>query len=189
MGNRGCYASVSKIADYVGVSYNTALRRLKLLVDQGYLIDETPGRRNVPHVYRLTGKLDVEHVSETRVVESPSSPRERDEPSSPSVGDPSSPSVGDEDTKEKTRHNTENAAAAFSENQQHALDALREIGFVPDSDAVRFARDVPEKTLGWTGYARREGLGGGFVRQRLAAGDDPPVVKEHLPQSNGEVFR
>ena len=198
-----CYASVERIAHDIGVSKKTVRRRLATLCEDGFLLDSTPDLRNKPHRFYLTGKLDLEHVSETRAVSSSlvresneeSSGEDKDSvdsltnPSVDSLTNPSVDSLTNEDTEETIRNNNTIAAVALSDDQRLALDALREIGFVPDSDAVRFAREVPEKTLGWTGYARREGLGGGFVRQRLAGGDDPPIVEERPPQSTGEVWR
>lgn len=52
-----CRASLSTIADGLGIDRSTAQRHLESLVDDGYLKDLTPDLKNKPHVYRNTGKL------------------------------------------------------------------------------------------------------------------------------------
>jgi hypothetical protein len=196
-----CYASVSKIAQSIGVSYVTALRRLKKLVDEGYLIDQTPELRNAPHTYVLTGKLDVVHTSQTKVVHDPSSIREQDDPSSirdidPSSIrdiDPSSIREIDEDTvrnnKKQQQHQQTVAAAVFSGNgeEQKALEALKAVGFQPVEDAQRYAARDPLAALGWARYAQAEDLGGGYVRKRLDEGATPPQTEDKKP--TGRVYR
>ncbi|MCX6054208.1 MAG: hypothetical protein NTZ74_04690 [Chloroflexi bacterium] len=39
-------------------------KKIKILVEKGYLIDITPGVRNKPHVYADSGKIEM--VSETK---------------------------------------------------------------------------------------------------------------------------
>jgi DNA-binding Lrp family transcriptional regulator len=46
-----CKASLRKIAQVLNVDEVTVMRRLKILCDDGYLIDTTPDLRNKPHVY------------------------------------------------------------------------------------------------------------------------------------------
>lgn len=188
-----CYASVSKIAQSIGVSYVTALRRLKKLVDEGYLIDQTPELRNAPHTYVLTGKLDVVHTSQTKVVHDPSSIREQDDPSSIRDIDPSSIREIDEDTvrnnKKQQQHQRTVAAAVFSGNgeEQKALEALKAVGFQPVEDAQRYAARDPLAALGWARYAQAEDLGGGYVRKRLDEGATPPQMEDKKP--TGRVYR
>jgi len=47
------------IAERIGVSPATALSHVKKLCDAGYLKDLTPGRRNKPHVYQDTGRVQM----------------------------------------------------------------------------------------------------------------------------------
>ena len=48
-----CFASIQKIADRLGISYDTVSRNLQKLADAGYLDDQTPGIRNIPHTYKV----------------------------------------------------------------------------------------------------------------------------------------
>ena len=54
-----CKASLTTIAERIGVSPATALSHVKKLCDAGYLKDLTPGRRNKPHVYQDTGRVQM----------------------------------------------------------------------------------------------------------------------------------
>jgi len=66
-GERGvCSASLSKMADAVGLSRWTFIRWLRMLCEQGYLEDLTPDRRNIPHLYRDSGKVRMIVKVETR---------------------------------------------------------------------------------------------------------------------------
>lgn len=62
-----CSASLETIAGELNMSVRNVLRDIKELCKDGYLRDNTPDRRNKPHVYADTGKLririitDVEH--------------------------------------------------------------------------------------------------------------------------------
>jgi hypothetical protein len=199
-----CYATVTTIAKEIGVSYNTVLRRLKLLCNEGYLEDLTPGLRNKPHRYRLTGKLDLVHIAETRATESPSSTREGDEeatppsstregdPSSTREGDPSSTREGDEHTVKRQNNIQHSADAALLSDRQHqAFNALKDLGFTPESHARRYARKDPEAVLKWVTYVEGTDLGPGYVRTRLDAGELP--LKEQPgsppPPPGGKVYQ
>lgn len=48
-----CDASLTTLGKEIGVDRATALRNIKTLCELGYLIDQTPGLRNVPHTYIL----------------------------------------------------------------------------------------------------------------------------------------
>lgn len=54
-----CFASQSRIAADLGMNRQTVLRHIKILVDNGYLEDRTPNRRNKPHTYADTGKASL----------------------------------------------------------------------------------------------------------------------------------
>jgi DnaD/phage-associated family protein len=54
-----CYASMDKIGKELGLSRSTVIAHVERLVEGGYLRDNTPGRRNKPHVYTETGKLRI----------------------------------------------------------------------------------------------------------------------------------
>src|SRR3972149_2976264 len=54
-----CDASLETIALDLGIDKATVMRHAKTLVELGYLTDETPDARNVPHVYSDTGKAGV----------------------------------------------------------------------------------------------------------------------------------
>jgi hypothetical protein len=81
-------------------------------------------------------------------------------------------------------------AVSLNQEQTAAFDALIEIGFTPEGDARRYAMRDPERAAAWAEYARRENLGGGFVRKRLDAGDDPPEARRASPPiaKTTEVF-
>jgi hypothetical protein len=136
-----CYAALDKIAARAGYSYSTTLRHIKLLCEEGYLFDQNPGLRNGPHTYRLTGKLDVEQETVTRMTENPSSVRGIDEsdkppssvtviddpssvkftdPSSVTVIDPSSVTVTDEQTlREGLRQHGADDSSPLNDNGSH----------------------------------------------------------------------
>ncbi len=48
-----CRASTRRMAQLVGMDEVTVLRHIHKLVDDGYLLDLTPERRNRPHIYQL----------------------------------------------------------------------------------------------------------------------------------------
>ncbi len=52
-----CRASVTTIANGLGMERSTVQKHLQALCDDGYLEDKTPGRRNSPHVYKDTRKV------------------------------------------------------------------------------------------------------------------------------------
>ncbi len=54
MRDRVCRASSHRLARLLGTSHVTVQRHLRLLVQEGYLEDTTPGRRNKPHIFRVT---------------------------------------------------------------------------------------------------------------------------------------
>lgn len=55
-----CKASRQSIADWLGISVSSVRRNLNRLVDMGYLVDQTPGLKNRPHIYTYTYKLEDE---------------------------------------------------------------------------------------------------------------------------------
>lgn len=75
-----CQASLETIADDTGLSYNTVLRHIKMLVDGGYLEDASPDLRYKPHTYRDTGKIHLAITATAGLSErETSSTTERDE--------------------------------------------------------------------------------------------------------------
>jgi len=64
-----CQASVEKIAGELDLSVRTIIRHLDVLVEGGYLVDNTPGLRNKPHTYSDTGKASF-NVSINAMTES-----------------------------------------------------------------------------------------------------------------------
>lgn len=52
MEDRVCRASLEKLAEVLGVDRATVMRHIKVLCEKEYLIDLTPGLRNVPHTYK-----------------------------------------------------------------------------------------------------------------------------------------
>jgi hypothetical protein len=62
MEDKVCRASLEKIADRVNVSSKTAERHIKKLCASGYLEDLTPGIKNKPHIYIVTGKAELDGV-------------------------------------------------------------------------------------------------------------------------------
>ena len=59
LSNRVCSASIDKVADELGLSYNTVHTHVIKLVEAGYLEDLDPGVRNRPHRYADTGKASL----------------------------------------------------------------------------------------------------------------------------------
>lgn len=64
-----CRASMETLAKRVGLNRATVLKHIKRLCEAGYLEDTTPDRRNVPHVYRDTGKVIIRGLVEARLSE------------------------------------------------------------------------------------------------------------------------
>ena len=54
-----CDASLEKIADELNISRMTVIRHIEVLVQGGYLIDQTPDLRNKPHTYSDAGKVEM----------------------------------------------------------------------------------------------------------------------------------
>jgi len=54
-----CDAALDKIAKYAHVSRSTAKRKLRLLEDNGFIVDMTPSERHRPHYYKDTGKAGI----------------------------------------------------------------------------------------------------------------------------------
>ncbi len=48
-----CRASTRRMAQLTGMDEVTVLRHIHKLVEDGYLVDLTPGRRNRPHIFQL----------------------------------------------------------------------------------------------------------------------------------------
>jgi hypothetical protein len=59
MEDKVCKASLEKIGKRLDLSGKTAERHIKLLCNDGYLIDLTPNLRNKPHTYAVTGKAEL----------------------------------------------------------------------------------------------------------------------------------
>jgi DnaD/phage-associated family protein len=59
MDDEVCRASIERIASELGTSKHTVERRIKTLEYDGYVKDLTPTRRNMPHEYIPTGKLEM----------------------------------------------------------------------------------------------------------------------------------
>lgn len=68
-GNGDCFASQETMADFLGISRYTVIRKLKILCDKGYLVDQTPGRRNKPHVYSETGLAGEQEIARIAALE------------------------------------------------------------------------------------------------------------------------
>ncbi len=55
-----CNASLDRMGELVGIkTRDTIIKYLKRLVKDGYLIDTTPGIKNIPHTYKDAGKLNM----------------------------------------------------------------------------------------------------------------------------------
>lgn len=54
-----CKANLETIAKRIGVSRATVKRNIKILRDEGYLVDTTPDRKHKPHVYADAGKVRI----------------------------------------------------------------------------------------------------------------------------------
>lgn len=54
-----CTAANEKIARELGLDRRTIIRHIKTLVDNGYVIDETPDIKHKPHIYSMTDKATV----------------------------------------------------------------------------------------------------------------------------------
>ena len=83
----------------------------------------------------------------------------------------------------KQKHQqTDSAAADLSDGEaKRAFEALLDIGFTPRADAKSYAQEKPKLVLGWAQYAKEHQLGGGFVRKRLDAGEEPPRASVKSP--------
>ena len=54
-----CYATHATIAKEIGLSRSTVLRKINILVEDGYLKDRTPGLKNKPHEYEATYQAGI----------------------------------------------------------------------------------------------------------------------------------
>jgi len=54
-----CKASMSTIAEHLGIDRATVLRHAQALCDSGYLKDLSPDLKNKPHIYKDTGKAGL----------------------------------------------------------------------------------------------------------------------------------
>jgi len=57
--NKVCQASLDKIAQELGLSKRTVIRKLEILTEGEYLFDHTPELRNKPHTYAITEKSKI----------------------------------------------------------------------------------------------------------------------------------
>lgn len=69
-----CNASLNRITEYARQkSKVTAIKYIKYLIEDGYIIDTTPGTRYKPHTYKITGKIylgiyEIEELEEAENV-------------------------------------------------------------------------------------------------------------------------
>ena len=68
MENRVCNASLETIGEDLGIDKATVLRHIKKLCKKGFLRDETPNLRNVPHTYSDTGQAQIAGSIEAKTV-------------------------------------------------------------------------------------------------------------------------
>jgi hypothetical protein len=76
MGDQVCRASKETIATHADISPKTVQRHLHKLVEKGYLEDTTPDWKHKPHIYKDTGKVQINGLVEARLAgrsESPTS--------------------------------------------------------------------------------------------------------------------
>jgi len=59
MGDGICRASLEKIGKRIGVSRQTVINHMEILVNDGFFEDTTPNLKNRPHIYRDTGKVGM----------------------------------------------------------------------------------------------------------------------------------
>jgi hypothetical protein len=78
-----------------------------------------------------------------------------------------------------TEITTKNDVVVLTKEQQSALDKLLQLGVQPQSTAQRYATShASDQVIGWCEYALAEGLGAGYVRTMLDAGETAPTVEE-----------
>lgn len=65
-----CWASGQTIADRLNLNRRTIIRHLKILVDDGYLVDLTPNLEGKSHHYTYTAKASISGIIEGGVTES-----------------------------------------------------------------------------------------------------------------------
>lgn len=81
-----------------------------------------------------------------------------------------------ETTAKTTTDNKGPVVVDLAPEQKDALDALQALGFQPASAARRYAQAYdPAQVVGWVRYAQAQGLGPGWVRKALDAGEPAPV--------------
>lgn len=59
MKEKNCHAKVATIAKSLKLSRLTVMRHIKVLLEYGYILDETPTLRNHPHTYRVTDLVNM----------------------------------------------------------------------------------------------------------------------------------
>jgi len=109
--------------------------------------------------------------------------------------EPTSTLPSQEKNQQQQEHPSVLVAAGSSSElaQSQALNKLLELGFLPRSTAQRYATShPPAQVIGWCEYALTEGLGAGYVRTMLDAGEFSPSVEEepehfvHVDYGQGE---
>ena len=84
-----------------------------------------------------------------------------------------------ETTAKTTTDNKGLVVVDLSEEQKAALAELQALGFQPESAARKYAQDHdPAQVVGWVQYAQAQGLGPGWVRKALDAGEPAPMIEE-----------
>jgi len=111
MRDKVCNASLQTIAGGLGLGYQTVLRHVKTLCNDGYLVDLTPDLRNHPHIYVDTGKVGMQVSVRAGLTE-------KTDPQLPEKQTPSTTTLVDHSTTTLVDHST---------TREVDEDSLREI--------------------------------------------------------------
>lgn len=159
-----CFASHQKIADDLSISRSTVIRHIQKLIENKYLKDTTPDRKNKPHVYKTTGKVSVRTVTEEVISELPGVSE-----SNSGVSESNSGCVRKtlEETNKKQTTNKKNVAVVV---------ALSEFGLIdPALTELATAWDL-ETATAWVSYCKDWDMGPGYLIKRFRAGDPLPPL-------------
>jgi hypothetical protein len=192
----------SQFLEKTGIGSRATLSRaLDECIDRGYLIRRQPlDEDGEPRTVRGQPYYEYALNQDYELTDSETEPvgdatGSETVPVTGSETEPEERSMGSETVppKQNNKQTTNTAdVVALSDRQQQAFDNLLERGFQPEIDARRFAVEKTDAAIGWSEYARRENLGGGFIRARLIESADPPEEKNgttSYPPESAKVWR
>jgi hypothetical protein len=166
-----CFPGQETLANDMDVSERTVRNRLGKLTELGLIRYERRGfnKSNIYHIQTSPLRPESQHddTHSTEVCFR-------------SVRKSASGQLGNRlpDNNKREQQQDKTAVGQINGKIQEAIDALLSIGFAPQKQAERYANRYPERATRAVRYARREGLGPGWVRNMLDQDSEIPDVDE-----------